>query len=73
MRSNPKAAHIPVLPLSDALNVALVDELAGTASWQSLFGELVGQIAGALETVALSAKALVADCGEPAAQTDAAP
>ena len=73
MRGNPKTAHVPVLPLSSALNVALVDELAGTASWQSLFGELVGQIAGALETVALSAKALLADCGEPAAQADAAP
>ena len=35
MRSNPKAAHVPALPLSSALNVALVDELAGSASWRS--------------------------------------
>ena len=73
MRANPKTSHIPALPFSAALNVALVDELAGTGSWRCHFEELVGQIAGALETVALSAKALVVDCGEPSAPADAAP
>ncbi len=71
MRGNPKAAHIPVLPLSSALNVALVDELAGSVSWRSLFEELVGQIGGALENAAASAKELLADFGEPPAQAEA--
>ncbi len=48
--------------------MALVDELAGTASWRSLFEVLVGQMAAALESAAASAKELLADCVEPPAR-----
>lgn len=71
MKSNPKTSHIQTLSFSDALKVALVDELAGSASWQSLFEELIGQIGAALQGAAASARALVADCGKPPAQPDA--
>ena len=67
MRSNPKTAAIPVLPLPAALKLAMLDELSASAPWQSLFDELVGQIGAALQRAAASASALVADdCGEPA-------
>ena len=71
MRSAPGTAAIPILPLSPSLKLALLDELAVSAPWRSLFEELVGQIGAALERAAASARALVADCGEPAAQADA--
>jgi hypothetical protein len=64
MRSNPKTAAVPVLSLSAALKVALVDELAVSASWQNLFDELVGQIGAALTRAAASARVLPADGGE---------
>ena len=71
MKSNPKTSHIPALPISAVLNVALLDELAASTPWQNLFEELVGQIKAALETVAAGAKALVVDCGDPATQPEA--
>jgi hypothetical protein len=74
MRSTPKTAAIPVLPLSAALRLALLDELSASASWRSLFEELVGQIRAALAGTAASASALLVEgCGggEPAAQADA--
>jgi hypothetical protein len=64
MDSNPKTAHIPALPVSAVLNVALLDELAASTPWPSLFEELVGQIGAALERVAAGTRALVADGGE---------
>jgi hypothetical protein len=67
MKTNPTTAHVQALSFSAALKVALVDELAGSASWQSLFEELTSQIGAALEGAAASTRALVADCGEPAA------
>ena len=64
IRSTPKAAHIPVLSLPATLKLALLDELATSASWRSLFEELVGQIGAALEGAAASARALLVDGGE---------
>jgi hypothetical protein len=67
-----KSAAIPVLPLSAALRLALLDELSASASWRSLFEELVGQIGAALARTAASARALLVEGGgEPAAQADA--
>jgi hypothetical protein len=43
MRSTLKTAAIPVLPLSSALKLAMLDELAASASWRSLFEELVSR------------------------------
>jgi len=76
-RSTQESAAIPVLPLSDALKLALLDELSAGASWRTLFEELIGQIGAALAGAATSAGALVVEgcCGaEPpsAAQADAA-
>jgi hypothetical protein len=71
MRCNPKTAHIPTLSFSATLKLALVDEQAVSASWQSLFEELTSQIGATLTRAAASARALVVDCGEPAAQADA--
>jgi hypothetical protein len=72
MRSNPGTAVVPVLPLSAALKVALLDELSAGVSWRSLFEELVGQIGTALASAAVSARALlVDDCGEPATEAGA--
>jgi DNA-binding response OmpR family regulator len=75
MRSTQESAAIPVLPLSSALKLALLDELSAGASWRSLFEELVGHIRATLERAATSASALVVDGpgGEPppAAQVDA--
>ncbi len=64
MRSTPKTAAIPVLSLSAALKLALLDELSASLSWRSLFEELVREIRAALE--ALSAKALGVDEAETA-------
>ncbi len=73
MRSTQESAAIPVLPLSAALTLALLDELSASASWRSLFEELVGQIGAALTRTAASARALLVEgCGgEPTAQADA--
>jgi hypothetical protein len=76
VRSTQESAAIPVLPLSSALKLALLDELAAGASWRSLFEELVGQIGAALQRAAASAGALVVEGSgaEPppaAAQADA--
>ncbi len=76
VRSYPKTASIPVLPLSSALKLALLDELSAGASWSGLFEELTSQIGTALKSAAASASALMGeDCGaEPpsAPQADAA-
>jgi hypothetical protein len=66
MRSIPKTAALPVLPLSPTLRQALLDELSASTSWRSHFEELVGQIGAALERAAASARALVVDGGESA-------
>jgi hypothetical protein len=74
MRSTQETAAIPVLPLSAALKLALLDELSASASWRSLFEELVGQIGAVLARAAARARALLVEgCGggEPAAQADA--
>jgi sugar/nucleoside kinase (ribokinase family) len=72
MRRTQETAAIPVLPLSAALRLALLDELSASASWRSLFEELVGQIGAALTRAAASARALLVEGGgEPAAQADA--
>jgi hypothetical protein len=71
LRSAPETAAIPVLPLSSALKLALLDELSAGASWRGLFEELVGQIGDALTRAAEGARALVVEgCGAepPAAQ-----
>ncbi len=47
MRSTPKTAAIPVLPLSSALKLAMLDELSANAPWRSLFDELIAQIEAA--------------------------
>ena len=62
MRSAPKTAAIPVLTLSAALKLALLDELSASAPWRSLFEELVGQIRVTLATAAARTAALVAEC-----------
>jgi hypothetical protein len=74
VRSTQESAAIPILPLSSALKLALLDELSAGASWRTLFEELVGHIRATLERAATSASALVVDGpgGEPpAAQADA--
>ena len=69
MSTSPKTAAIPVLPLTSALKVALLDELSANVSWRSLFEELLEQIRTSLVRVVAKAKALVVeDCsGEPRA------
>jgi hypothetical protein len=62
MRANPKTHAIPVLALPEALNGALLDEYSVSASWRTLFEELIGQIRDALTRAAASAKALVEEC-----------
>jgi hypothetical protein len=47
MRSTPKTAAIPVLPVSSALKLEMLDELAASASWRSHFEELVCEIEAA--------------------------
>jgi hypothetical protein len=74
MRSSPGRAHIPALSLSATLKQALLDELSASASWRSLFEELVGQIRAVLSRAADSVGVLLVEgCGggEPAAQADA--
>ncbi len=75
MRGTQETAAIPVLPLSSALKLALLDELSAGASWSGLFEELVGQIGAALQRAAASAGALVVEGSgaepPPAAQADA--
>jgi hypothetical protein len=72
MSSSPKTAAVPVLSLSDALKLALVDELAVSASWRDLFEELTSHIGATLERAAASTGALLAVDGRgPAAQPDA--
>ena len=67
MSSSPKTAALPVLSFPAALNLALVDELAVSVSWRSLFEELGGQIKATLEKAAAGTGALLAvDGGEPA-------
>ena len=61
MRSTQETSVVPVLPLSSALKLALLDELAVGASWRTLFEELIGQIGAALASAAESAKALVVE------------
>ena len=71
MGSSPKTASVPVLSFSDALKLALVDELAVSASWRDLFEELTSHMGATLERAAASTGALLAvDGGEPA-QPDA--
>jgi hypothetical protein len=57
VRSTQESAAIPVLPLSSALKLALLDELSAGASWRGLFEELVGQIGAALKSAGASAGA----------------
>jgi hypothetical protein len=61
MRSTQESATIPILPLSSALKLALLDELSAGASWSSLFEELVGQIGAALARAAEPPPALQAN------------
>ncbi len=61
IRSTPKTAAIPVLPLSSALKLALLDELSAGVSWSSLFEELVGHIGAALQRAAEPPPALQAN------------
>ncbi len=73
--SNPKAAAIPVLTLSSALKLALLDEPSASAPWRSLFEELVEQIGAVLARAAASARSLIVEGPgaepPPAAQADA--
>ena len=74
IRSTPKTAAIPVLTLSSALKLALLDELSAGISWRSLFEELMEQIGAVLQRAAASAGALVVEsrgAEPPAAQVDA--
>jgi hypothetical protein len=75
VRSNPKTSVIPVLPLSSALKLALLDELSAGASWGGLFEELTSQIGDALKGAAERVEALVVDGRgaepPPAPQADA--
>jgi hypothetical protein len=72
MSSSPKTAAVPVLSFSDALKLALVDELAVSASWRDLFEELTSHMGASLERAAASTGALLAvDGGERSAQADA--
>jgi hypothetical protein len=77
MKSTPKTAAIPVLPLSSALKMALLDEISAGAPWRGLFEELVGEIGAALQRAAASAGALLvegsgAEPPGPVSQADAA-
>jgi hypothetical protein len=55
MSTSPRTAAIPVLPLSAALKLALLDELSASASWRTLLEELIGQIGAALTGAATRA------------------
>jgi hypothetical protein len=71
MRGTLKTAVLPVLPLCPTLRQALLDELSASASWQSHFEELIGQIGAALQRAAASTRALMVDSKDPVAQADA--
>jgi hypothetical protein len=75
VRSTQETAAIPILPLSSALKLALLDELSAGASWGGLFEELVHEIKAALARAAASVEALVVDGRgaepPPAPQADA--
>ena len=61
MNTTPATASLPVLTFSDALKMALLDELSAGAPWRGLFEELVGQIGATLQRAAQSAGALVVE------------
>jgi hypothetical protein len=75
VRSTQESAAIPILPLSSALKLALLDELSAGASWSGLFEELTSQIGAVIASAAASAGALVVEGSgaepPPAAQADA--
>lgn len=62
VRTNPKTAHIPFISLSPALRLALIDELAANAPWQSLFEELLEEIEAAPGRIAASGKGNSIQC-----------
>jgi len=62
-RSTQNTAVIPVLRFSDALKVALLDELSASAFWHNLFEELIEQIGSALARAAAGVRPLVNGCG----------
>ena len=55
VRSNPKTAAVPVLPVPAALQQALLDELSAGTSWRGLFEDLTSQIEVALARAAQGA------------------
>ncbi len=66
LRSTSEAAQrVPVLSLSVPLQVALLDELAINASWQSLFEGLVREIEAASGRSEASVEAPPVNAGEP--------
>jgi hypothetical protein len=71
MGSAPKTAAIPVLTLSSALKLALLDELSASASWHSLFEKLVEEIGATLARAAASAGSLIVE--GPGAEPPPAP
>jgi len=72
MRTTPRTSSIPVLPLSSALKLALLDELSAGASWGGLFEELTSQIGAVIASAAASVEALVVE-GRGAEPPPAAP
>ena len=56
VNATPETSAIPVLTFSEALKMALLDELSAGTPWHGLFEELVGQIGSALKRAAASAK-----------------
>jgi hypothetical protein len=69
--STAKTAAIPVLTLSSALKLALLDELSAGISWSNLFEELMGQIGAVLARAAASAGSLIVE--GPGAEPPPAP
>ncbi len=61
MSTTPETAAMPVLPLSSALRLSLLDEMSAGAPWRTFFEELVGQIGDALASAATRARALVVE------------
>ena len=57
VNATPETSAIPVLTFSEALKMALLDELSASAPWRALFEELVGQIGAALRGATASAGA----------------
>ena len=66
LRNSPKTAAIPVLSLSAALKLALLDELAASVPWRRLLKELVHEIEFALGRAAASTGALLVEEDEEA-------